>query len=57
MNELLKPCPLCGGGATLFKPPQHCSYRVACVKCRCNTGGYKTENEAVSAWNGRVGDG
>lgn len=50
----LKKCPLCGGNATLCKPPLYHSFRVACVKCRCNTGGYKTENEAVSAWNRRV---
>lgn len=53
MDEL-KPCPLCLGEAYLLKPPKNYSYRVACKKCRCNTGGYKTEKEATEAWNGRA---
>lgn len=57
MMEELKRCPLCLGDAHLLKPPKYFSYRVACVKCRCNTGGYKTKEEAVNAWNRRESNG
>ena len=53
-EQKLKPCPLCGGEATMRQPPVNYAFRVACVKCRCNTGGYKTEEEARSAWNRRA---
>lgn len=53
MENNLKPCPLCGQNAKLCEPTTHYSYRVACIKCRCNTGGYETKLEAVEAWNRR----
>ena len=52
-TEKLKPCPLCGGNAKvehgLTGTP-----RVYCTKCRCNTGGYPTEAEAIKTWNTRT---
>lgn len=52
--KLLKPCPLCGGAAQMHTPPLAYAYRVSCVHCRCNTGGYTSQEEARSAWNQRA---
>ena len=52
-NTKLKPCPLCGGEAAMITGALD-TPRVYCTRCRCNTGGYKTKAEAVSAWNKRV---
>ena len=52
-NDILKPCPLCGGAAIMHEPPLAHAFRVSCANCRCNTGGYKTEDEARDAWNKR----
>lgn len=51
--ENLKPCPLCGGEAELTRSASTDTPRVFCKVCRCNTGGYKTEEEAIAAWNKR----
>lgn len=36
MNNILKPCPFCGGEAKLMRPPQFAeAYAfIACTKCR-----------------------
>jgi len=52
MNNL-KTCPLCGGDAELTRSASTDTLRVFCKACRCNTGGYQTEEEAVAAWNRR----
>ena len=51
-SGILLPCN-CGGNAIRLAPPMYYSYRVACEVCRMNTGGYKTQEEADSAWNRR----
>ncbi|MCI9405939.1 MAG: hypothetical protein HFK04_03375 [Oscillospiraceae bacterium] len=51
-NTDLLPCPLCGGEARVHIATD--TPRVYCTVCRCNTGGYKTEEAAVSAWNKRA---
>lgn len=51
-SGILLPCN-CGGNAIRLAPPMYYSYRVACEVCRVNTGGYKTQEEADSAWNRR----
>ena len=51
-NEL-KPCPFCGGEAEITK--WHEGYFVECREQRCGgtIGAYKTEEEAIDAWNTR----
>ena len=51
-GELLE-CP-CGGKAERKGPPANFAYRVACVRCRMNTGGCKTQEEADKKWNHRA---
>lgn len=48
------PCPLCGGEPGLYLSIYAGVRRVACKKCGCNTGDYKTLEEAKAAWNKRV---
>lgn len=53
----LKPCPFCGGEATLVEDiydDRLCSY-VICSNdnCNANTGRYDTEDEAITKWNTR----
>lgn len=61
--EKLKPCPFCGGEATvysvnIFRP----EIQVICEKCRSRTLTYKggdfddTKYLAIQAWNRRVND-
>ncbi len=61
----LKPCPFCGGTATIrqFANPKNW-YRVECVDCHCTTDGYRhnrvngKDDENIQAnaavWNMRV---
>ena len=49
----LKPCPFCGGEATIYKSKigfgVMCKYTPFC----CTMVGYKTKEEAINAWNNR----
>lgn len=54
----LKPCPFCGGEATLNIAPYiggaGFGYIVECDKCWSKTGYYSQKAEAVAAWNSRA---
>lgn len=57
MADKLKPCPFCGGEATLVKDiynDQLYNY-VICSNddCNANTGRCDTEDEAITKWNNR----
>lgn len=65
MSEKLKPCPFCGGEATqLFRltPEGEERYIYGCctIKCVGNVlglrWGFKTDKEAIEAWNRRAGN-
>lgn len=57
MSEIkLLPCPFCGGEARLrgeryFQP--NVRRNVICKECFSNSGWYKTDEEAIKAWNTR----
>ena len=60
MNEQLKPCPFCGGEASMRIRP-YCSVVYAgCLNSDCKiqptTDWYDTDEEAIEAWNRRVND-
>lgn len=62
MSELKK-CPFCGGIGTMktryigygsIGLGSHDEYRVACKECRASSDEYRTEEEAIAAWNRRA---
>lgn len=64
MTDIM-PCPLCGSDRTCSEPwsRQYVRFdgsdgtatfwRVSCEDCRCETGSYRTEAEAIRRWNTR----
>ena len=58
MTENLKPCPFCGGDATLRKNEYSDGYYVTCLSKTCSvlvvTCQRKTEEEAAEIWNRRA---
>lgn len=53
MNNELKPCPFCGGMNLYYAEGMF--YAVECADCGGKVvGAYRTEEEAVKAWNRRV---
>ena len=56
MSEL-KPCPFCGGNASVRKESMW--YEVCCDDCPCNVGRcwFAKREEAIEAWNRRAEDG
>lgn len=57
MTEL-RPCPFCGGEAKLVRA-NNSWHKVICCKCTGSAGSWRTvtRQEAIEAWNRRVGDG
>ena len=51
----LKPCPFCGGEAEMF-PYYFNEWHIGCGKCSCDMGVFDTKEEAIEAWNKRVGE-
>jgi Lar family restriction alleviation protein len=61
MDNELKPCPFCGGEATLWKiretdGPYYRPYHILCG-CGGRVGWFEEKKEAIDAWNRRVNDG
>ena len=54
----LKPCPFCGGSASVLKV-DNTWYEVRCDNCPCNVGRlwFYTRKDATKAWNRRGEDG
>lgn len=60
----LKPCPFCGSKAELYHDqssdyPCNWTYAVQCTdrdNCWIQGGNFKTEQEAIAAWNKRPGE-
>ena len=56
MQNELKPCPFCGGEATLWQTlGADRPYHILCG-CGGRVGWFVTEQEAVEAWNRRATD-
>lgn len=55
-EEVLKPCPYCGGEATTCEVDVEGQrvFSVVCVECGVSTFGSDNEAEVVGAWNRRV---
>jgi hypothetical protein len=58
----LKPCPFCGGEAKLFDDKHYSDFYfwVGCINEKCPilevvTEDYSTKDEALKAWNTRIG--
>lgn len=56
MPNELKPCPFCGGEATLYRVPNTpmVLYGVKCEKCDCRIHPRVLRKDAVYAWNRRA---
>lgn len=57
----MKDCPFCGGKAKIYTDDNYpfssdTHSHVYCKKCGAQTKNYRTENEAVKAWNNRIKD-
>lgn len=68
MSEKLKPCPFCGGEASIYKFDKgyfvaevadtarklNFNFFVGCNNCKTAGYPYKTKRQAIEAWNRRV---
>ena len=54
MDDVLKPCPFCGGEAEIIDPDDIIS--VQCKSCQCGTNCYCDERSAIAKWNTRTPD-
>lgn len=55
MTEL-KPCPFCGSKHIRFKRGSNAGVWLQCENCFTEINLYRTEEEAIEAWNRRVTD-
>lgn len=54
MSEIkLKPCPFCGGEATLRKSELAGLYHIACFECGCRQDASYKKETVIKAWNTR----
>ena len=56
MDSVLKKCPFCGGeGRIVHTTPTsgHSKWFISCNECNADTDFYKTDDEAIEAWNKR----
>ena len=54
MMSEIKPCPFCDGDANLFNGIELCCLR--CSKCGGSGKWYACNEDAIAAWNRRVGN-
>lgn len=52
MSETYRECPFCGGDA--FMNLEGRKYWIECRECAAESGCYRTQNEAIKAWNTRA---
>ena len=50
----LKPCPFCGGKATMYTFSVVKDYHVSCDGCGAYSDDYRTPKKAAAAWNRRA---
>lgn len=62
MSEQLKPCPFCGSEGKVFFNDEACyhggkgTYYIVCAECASRGKNGNDEQQAIEAWNRRVGD-
>lgn len=58
MSEKLKPCPFCGGNASIYEvsndEENFVGYMVSCDDCDCGTTVFNVRDIAVQSWNKRI---
>lgn len=52
----LKPCPFCGGAASMLAPNMHRKTSVFCRECGASTK-YGIQEEVENLWNRRIDNG
>ena len=56
MFNNLEPCPYCGGEAELLGNEAIRIFHIQCKKCRKSSGFFRTDEQAITAWNTRAGE-
>ena len=55
MSDKLKPVPCGCGGEAVVHEQEYGEYEVYCPRCFITTDDYKTETDAITAWNRAMG--